>query len=269
MTFTLDDTLGLERRDQHVFTSHTDKRYWNMIGPYGGWVAALMLKAVIHDQPATPFEPVAFTVDFMKAPKEGELVIRRSCDRAGRTASFWRVELEMADGTPCARALLTMAERRDTSVFSPENMPDVPAPEAVERFETTVLPVKWAHLYETRVVKGAMGSLTPDTQSLVWVRDSDLRPLDHVSMIAISDSPFPRLFLATGRPSNISTITMTTYLHASMAELQAIGSELILADSRCARSVGGFYDQHTHFYSQGGDLVAASQQMVWYDRKPD
>ena len=269
MTFTLDETLDLERRDTHTFAGHTDMRYWNIIGPYGGWVAALMLKAVIHDQAPSRFEPVAFTVDFMKAPKEGAVVIRRTCDRAGRTASFWRVELEMADGTPCARALLTMAERRDTGVFSPETMPDVPRPDAVERFETTLLPVKWAHLYETRVVKGAMGGITPDTQSLVWVRDADRRPLDHVSMLALSDSPFPRLFLATGRPSNISTITMTTYLHASTAELQTIGSAHILADSRCARSVGGFYDQHTHFYSQAGDLVAASQQMVWYDRKPD
>jgi len=269
MTFTLDDSLGLERREEGVFAGHTDKRYWNMIGPYGGWVAAMLLKAAIHDQADSAFEPVAITVDFMKAPKEGPVLMRRACDRSGRTASFWRIEMETANGTPCARALLTMAERRDTVVFSPETMPQVPNPDAVERFETTMLPVKWAHLYETRVVKGAMGGITPDTQSLVWVRDADGRPIDHLSMLAISDSPFPRLFLATGRPANISTITMTTYLHASMAELQAIGSDLILADSRCARSVGGFYDQHTHFYSQSGDLVAASQQMVWYDRKPD
>lgn len=269
MTFTLDEALCLESRDEHVFASHTDDRYWNLIGPYGGWVAALLLKAAIHGQQGSPFEPVAFTVDFMKAPKEGPVVLKRACDRSGRTASFWRIEMETADGTPCARALLTMAERRDTGVFSPDTMPQVPPAHAVERFKTTLLPVKWAHLYETRVVKGAMGGVTPDTQSLVWVRDADQRPLDHVSMVALSDSPFPRLFLATGRPSNISTITMTTYLHASTAELQAIGSDLILADSRCARSVGGFYDQHSHFYSPAGVLLAASQQMVWYDRQPD
>ncbi|MEX3010022.1 acyl-CoA thioesterase [Hoeflea sp. TYP-13] len=268
MTFTLDETLGLESRGDNVFASHTDKKYWNLIGPYGGWIAALMLKTVLHDLEDKRFEPVAFTVDYMKAPAEGELILKRACDRAGRTAAFWRVELQMPDGTPCARAALTLAPHRETLVFSQTDMPEVPDAASVEPFQTDILPVKWAHLYESRVIKGPIGEITPDAHSLVWVRDADKRPLDHISLTAISDSPFPRLFLATGRPSNISTITMTVYFHAPSSELNEIGSDLILADARCERSVGGFYDQHTSFYSPGGELVAVSQQMVWYDREP-
>ncbi|MEM6463824.1 MAG: thioesterase family protein [Pseudomonadota bacterium] len=268
MTFTLDGTLGLERRDNDIFVGRTDMKYWNLIGPYGGWIAALMLKAVLHDQEDSRFEPVAMTVDFMKAPKEGDLLLQRVCDRAGRTAAFWRVELAMPDGTVCARAMVTLAPHRETLVFSKTEMPDVPDPMSVQPSETTLLPINWAKLYETRVVKGAMGTLSEDARSLVWVRDADLRPLDHISLIAISDSPFPRLFLATGRASNISTVTLTVYFHAPSKELQAIGGDPILADARCERSVGGFYDQHTSFYSQARELVAVSQQMVWYDREP-
>ncbi|WP_419911092.1 acyl-CoA thioesterase [Hoeflea sp.] len=266
MTFTLDDTLGLERISDDVFKSSTDQRYWNLIGPYGGWIAALMIKAVIHDREDPRFEPVALTIDFMKAPAEGELILKRSCDRAGRTAAFWRVELETADGKPCARAMVTLAPHRETMVFSQRNMPDVPPPQEVERFRTEVLPVKWAHLYETRVITGKMGEISPDARSLTWIREADERPLDHVSLTALCDSPYPRIFLATGRPSNISTITMTVYFHAPLAELEAIGSGYLLADARCERSVGGFYDQHTSFYSAQGDIVAVSQQLVWYDR---
>ncbi|WP_169054041.1 thioesterase family protein [Nitratireductor sp. XY-223] len=267
MTYTLDETLGLERISDDVFKSQTDQRYWNLIGPYGGWIAALMIKAVIADRSDARFEPVALTIDFMKAPAEGEIILRRRCDRAGRTAAFWRVDMENPDGTPCARAMVTLAPHRETLVFSTQKMPDVPPPQAVERFRTEVLPVKWAHLYETRVIKGKMGEITPDAHSLTWVREADQRPLDHVSLTALCDSPFPRLFLATGRPSNISTITMTIYFHAPMAELEEIGGDHLLADARCERSVGGFFDQHTSFYSTQGNLVAASQQMVWYDRE--
>lgn len=267
MTFTLDDTLGIERVSDDVFRCNTDQRYWNLIGPYGGWIAALMIKAVIHDRADERFEPVAFTIDFMKAPAEGEVIVKRGCDRAGRTAAFWRVVLELPDGTPCARAMVTLAPHRETMVFSTQKMPDVPPPQDVERFRTEVLPVKWAHLYETRVIKGKMGDITPDAHSLTWVREADQRPLDHISLTALCDSPFPRLFLATGRPSNISTITMTIYFHAPLAELQATGGGYLLADARCERSVGGFYDQHTRFYATGGDVLAVSQQLVWYDRE--
>ena len=267
MTFALDKTLDLKRLDADTFEGQTDSIYWNMIGPYGGWIAAIMLKSVLHDID-NGFEPVAMTVDFVKAPAEGAVIVRRWCDRAGRTTAFWRVVLETPDGKLCARAMVTLAPHRETLNFSDYSMPDVPEASAVERFNTSILPVRWAHLYETRVVKGHVGVENDDTHSLVWVRDADGRPLDYVSLIALVDSPFPRLFLVTGRPSNISTVTMTTYFHASADELSGIGNEPILVDAHGERAGGGFYDQYSKFYSGAGHLIATSQQMVWYDRAP-
>ncbi|MCY6379985.1 acyl-CoA thioesterase [Hoeflea prorocentri] len=268
MTFTLDDSLGLEAPGNDTFRSQTDQRYWNMKGPYGGWIAALLIKAVLHDLEDARFEPIALTVDFMKAPPEGPLILRRTCDRVGRTAAFWRVMLELPDGTPCARAMLTLAPHRETLIFSNPEMPDVPPAEAVETFNGRMLPINWAKLYETRPIKGKMGDVTSDAHSLVWTRDADGRPLDYLSITAIADSPFPRLFLATGRPSNISTISMTVYFHSTTSEMAAIGNDSILVDARCERSFGGFYDQHTRFYARSGETIAVSQQMVWYDRAP-
>lgn len=268
MTYILDDSLRLEALGNDEFRSQTDERYWNMKGPYGGWIAALMVKAVLSGLEDARFEPIALTVDFMKAPQEGALVLRRYCDRAGRTAAFWRVVLDMPDGTPCARAVVTLAPHRDTLVFSEPRMPQVPPAEAVETFNARMLPINWAKLYETRPIKGKMGDVTSDAHSLVWTRDADGRPLDYLSVTAIADSPFPRLFLATGRPSNISTVSMTVYFHSTAAEFASIGNDSILLDARCERSAGGFYDQHTRMHAPGGELIAVSQQMVWYDRAP-
>lgn len=268
MAYKLDSTLHLDRREDDVFEGRTDQTYWNLIGPYGGWIATIMLKAVSQDS-ATGFEPLIVSVDFLKAPQEGTIILRRWCDRAGRTASFWRVTLEMPDGTLCARAQITLAPHRETLEFSESLMPDVPDAADVEPFDGSLLPVKWARCYDTRIVKGAFGAKAADSHSLVWIRDTDGRPLDHLSLMAISDSPLPRLFLATGKVSNISTISMTTYLHASESELAAIGSELLLVDCQSERAGGGFYDQHSKFYSPHGRLIATSHQMVWYDRAPD
>jgi acyl-CoA thioesterase len=267
MTFTLDDALPLERTADDVYASHTDMRYWNMIGPYGGWMAALMLKAVLADTDDTAFEPVAMTVDFMKAPGEGAITLRRHCDRAGRTAAFWRVDLDAADGTPCARAIVTLAPHRPTLDFSKRKMPEVPSAEEAEESVRKMIPVKWANLYDGRVIKGKIGAASGETHSLEWIREADRRPLDFISMAALCDTPFPRLFMATGQPSRISTITMTSYFHASAAELEEIGDAYVLSESDCERAVGGFFDQHTKFFSGTGHLLATSHQMVWYDRE--
>ncbi len=266
MTFYLDESLRLTKQGDDVFTAKTDSKYWNLIGPYGGWIAALLMKTILEDNDVNGFEPVALTVDFMKAPAEGPIVVKRSCDRAGRTMSFWRADMETADGKPCARAMLTLAAQRETLDFSQSRMSEVPPAESIAIMDTQILPIKWARLYETRVALGQMGATNPDSRSLVWIREADGRPLDHISLTAICDSPFPRLFLATGRPSNISTVSMTTFFHASRAELGEIGNAPILADSHCERSTGGFYDQHARFFAADGRLLAASQQMVWYDR---
>ena len=87
MTYALDKSLCLEPVGTDVFVGRTDETYWNLTCPYGGWIATAMLKAVIQDA-ADGFEPVAITVDFAKAPPEGRIVIRRWCDRAGRTTAF-------------------------------------------------------------------------------------------------------------------------------------------------------------------------------------
>ena len=267
MSYALDTSLRLDRVEPDVFSSRTDDVYWNLIGPYGGWIATLLLKVVLQDA-KDGFEPVAITVDFLKAPPEGPIVLRRFCDRAGRTTAFWRATLETPDGMLCARAMITLAPHRETLDFSDYSMPDVPAAAAVEPFAATMLPIRWAHTYEIRPIKGHMGETNQDTHSLVWIRESDGRPLDHLSLTAMADSPFPRLFIKTGRPSNISTITMTTYLHASAAELSGIGTGFILADTVGERAGGGFYDQYAKFYGPDGHLIATSQQMVWYDRAP-
>jgi len=264
--FILDQTLALERSGEDLYTSHTDDRYWNMIGPFGGWMAALMLKAALADNDPA-FEPVAMTVDFLKAPPKGPLVLRRQCDRAGRTTAFWRVDLETPDGRLCARSLVTLGPHRSTVAFSERRMPETLSAEEAADGNRTFMPVQWAKLYDCRIVKGRMGEGKQDAHSLEWIREADGRPLDYLSLAALCDSPFPRLFIATGRASSISTVTMTTYFHVSLSELAGVTDDYILCDSVCERSNGGFYDQHSRFFEKHGSLLATSHQMVWYDRQ--
>ena len=267
MTFKFDETLTLTRLEEDVYEGQTDGTYWNLIGPYGGWIAAVMLKSVLVDNDSG-FEPLVVSVEFMKAPPEGSFIVRRQCDRAGRTASFWRSELEAPDGKTCVRAMITLAPHRDTLDFSKDTIPDVPKAEEVPVLDGSRMPIKWPARYETRYISGQLGQKQEDSRSLSWIRDIEKRPLDHVSLTAISDSPFPRLFLVTGSMSNISTISLTTYLHAGNQELNKVGDAPILVEAVCERSAGGFYDQHSKFYSPQGRLIATSKQMVWYDRAP-
>ena len=58
-----------------VFTCKPGDRYRNAIGPFGGWIAALLLKAVLCMQEARG-APLALDTLFMGSIDDGDLEVR-------------------------------------------------------------------------------------------------------------------------------------------------------------------------------------------------
>ena len=67
MTFVLDRGLVAERDGNGLRRMQPDRAYWNNIGPFGGWTAAVLMKAMLEDAQALAAEmqPVSQTVDYM------------------------------------------------------------------------------------------------------------------------------------------------------------------------------------------------------------
>ncbi len=102
------------------------------------------------------------------------------------------------------------------------------------------------------------------TDNLSWIRLEPDRPLDPVGLVALADTPTPRLFFVTGKPEMIATVSMTVYLHASPEDYAAVGTDYMLIEAHAARGGRGFYDQHARIWSRDGRLLATTQQIVWY-----
>ena len=87
-----DSSLILSPAGSRQWSSQIDKRYWNAIGPWGGWTVALLLKAVLaeSDHAGTP---VAMTVNLMGGLSEDPLTLTTRAARQGRSMEFWTSEL--------------------------------------------------------------------------------------------------------------------------------------------------------------------------------
>src|SRR5262245_3330157 len=77
------------------FTCKPSDRYRNAIGPFGGWIAALLLKAVLS-MPEARGAPLTLDALFMGSIDDGELEVRVSALRQNRTVGFWRSEVWQA-----------------------------------------------------------------------------------------------------------------------------------------------------------------------------
>jgi acyl-CoA thioesterase len=260
----LDRAIELEVVSADVVRGRTHPEWANMVGPFGGVTAAVLLRA-IESHPDRIGEPVALTVNFAAPIADGEFEISRRAARTNRTNQHWIVELSQG-GAVTTTATAIFGIRRDTWSDTEAVPPNAPPPEQISRSSRENLPV-WIGMYDMRFAEGTFsgGAVEPGPSSTttLWVRDAAERQVDFPALTAMSDIFFPRVFLRRGViPSG--TISMTTYFHADSQRLGALDGDYILATARADRFDRGFFDQNAQLWSRDGDLLVTTYQIVYF-----
>jgi acyl-CoA thioesterase len=261
MTYALDESTPVAMAEDGTWHSATSPLYANRVGPYGGWIAALLAKALHATKPHGDL--LQINVSFLGPCKDGPLTGRTRLLRAGRSVEFR--EAEFADSEhPVAHAVATFGVRRPSIAFGELTMPaDIPQPEDLPKREIPGGPGFFNRI-EARQFGFTPFAHNETTRSQAWVRDSDLRPLDAIALIAHADSPIPRSFLKLERPGVSATLSMNVFLHAKAADITAVGSGFIFTQSEARAGHDGIHDQVTSLWRRDGLLLATSEQLVWF-----
>jgi acyl-CoA thioesterase len=259
-----DRAIDLEVIDDDLLRGRTQPEWANMVGPFGGITAAILLRA-IELQPDRLGEPVALTVNFAAPIVDGEFDVSCRAPRTNRTNQHWIVELSQ-EGAVKTTATAVFGIRRDTWSGAQAFPPEAPPPEQVPCSNHANLPV-WVRLYDMRFAEGGFSGgavqAGPSSTTTIWVRDAAQRQVDFPALAALSDVFFPRIYLRRGVvPSG--TISLTTYFHADSQHLDALGGDFILGTAHANRFDRGFFDQSAQLWSRDGALLATSYQIVYF-----
>lgn len=263
----LDHALHLVPVGPHGFAGATSPAYANMVGPFGGTTAAVLLQATL-DHPARQGDPIALTVNYASALADGAFHIEARPVRTNRSTQHWSVEL-LQGGEVAATATAVFAVRRDTWSATEAVPPgDVPAPSALPRAPLDNRPA-WVQRYDMRFVDGGMpdafdGQEQAGSTSRLWMRDDPPRRLDFGALAALCDSFFPRIFIRRRRRAAIGTVTLTTYFHAGADALAAQGDRHVFGVARALNYRAGYFDQSAEVWGDGGALLASTHQMVYF-----
>jgi acyl-CoA thioesterase len=262
-----DTATLLEHLNDGVFRGRTSPAYANMVGPFGGVIAACLLQAPMQ-HPLRLGAPIALTANFAAALADGEFAVVARPLRTNRSTQHWAIEMSQADEV-VASATAVFAERRETW-SAPEAAPpaDLPAPDVLPRAPLVGRPA-WTRHYDMRFARGGLpevfdGQAQPDSVSHVWVRDEPPRALDFVALAALCDSFFPRIFVRRRQAAPIGTVSLTTYFHADAAMLREQGARHVLGVARALNFRNGYFDQSAEIWGDDGQLLASSHQLVYY-----
>jgi acyl-CoA thioesterase len=249
---TFDADTALEPLTPTRWRGEISDRWWVVRGPFGGYVAAFLTRAMIGavDDPAR--RPRSLTVHFVEPPVAGPVEVTATVERAGRASTTVSLRLEQ-DGRPVALALGSCATWRDGEPEWAERAPEAPPPEACERFG----PIR-AGFHERLEIRPA-GPLMGEgaARNLAWLRLDPPRPLDHLALTALSDGWMPAGFSRLGRPFGAPTVDLTIHFRAPVA-----CEEWVLADYWSRFSAGGTWEEDGELWAPDGSLLAQSRQLA-------
>ena len=269
MSHPFDDAVQLAWQGHDCFAGHTHPAWANMVGPYGGILAALAVRAV-QQHPACLGEPVSLTLNYAAAVADGPLEITAQPVRTNRSTQHWALQLaQQVDGQRQVQLTATAltALKRDTWAAQDWPMPEVPAPEAVPPVDWGMR-VQWPRRYDLRLLHGPIPAeqdgREADSLTQLWLRDEPPRALDFASLAAQCDAFYPRIWRRRARWVPSGTVSLTLYFHASAAELSEVGESHVFGQARAQDFRHGFFDQTAHLWSRSGRLLATAHQLVYY-----
>lgn len=262
----LDTATLLTAFEPDRYRGQTSVAYANMVGPFGGIIAAALIKAIwLH--PERLGEPIALTVNFSGPVADGEFIVSTRVVRTNRSTQHWIVELTQGDQVG-ATATAVFATRRDTWSATEAKFPEVAAAATIER----AMPIeraRWTAAYDMRFARGQLEAAEAadserDSVTTVWIRDEPPRPLDFISLTAICDAFFPRVFIRRPRWVPASTVSLTIYFHADSAHLALAGERAVLGTARALHFGKGYFDQTAEIWSDDQTLLASTHQVVYF-----
>ncbi len=264
-THPFDDAVALTPAGDGLVTGRTTAAYANMVGPFGGVTAAVLLRAVL-DHPQRLGDPLALTVNFAGPIADGPFAVSARPTRTNRSTQHWSIELSQ-DGAIATTATAVFGVRRETWTSTEVSRPA--APDAAD-VEVVAFPefIAWGRNYEMRFVEGGLTAVesggADDSTSTLWVRDQPPRALDFPALAALCDVFYPRVFLRRGQFAPAGTVSLTVYFHAGADDLAAQARDAVLGTARAQHFGNGYFDQSAEVWGRDGALLATSHQLVYF-----
>jgi len=261
-----DDATRVTAGDSR-WQGRTSDDYWAFVGPFGGATAATILRALM-EHPQAAGDPLSLTVNYCAPIAQGDFDLDVRLIKSNRSTRHWCVELTLGGGDVATLATAVFAERRPS--WSHQQAPFPQSRPFDQTLPYANVAASWVKQYDFRFVEGepkvASGSnaAPANAYSKLWIGDRIPRKIDALSLMAMSDAFFARIFHVKRELVPFGTVSLTTYFHADADDLakEDITRVLAVADARIFHKSYG--DQSGELWSPQGRLLATTTQIAYF-----
>jgi acyl-CoA thioesterase len=235
-------------------------------GPHGGYLAAMLLRALIDSVADDQRSPRSLTIHYARAPEPGPVAIRTVIERAGRSLSTLSARMEQ-DGRLVALVLGAFSVPWESPEVDDLPMPDVEGPD-VERRAGRASEFGAPPFVEHLVMQPRFAGrpLTGERRPMelgAWVGLAEGRPMDALSVAFFTDALIPTPFMATGAPAAAPTIDLTIHFRQALPRPQdRTPNPLCYAHMSSKLLHEGFFEEDGVVWAADGSVLAQSRQLA-------
>ena len=263
--------LGVGRYEGSI-----DRGWWIQRGPNGGYIAAMILQAIMLETADPQRAPRSLTIHYTRPPAEGPVDVEVTTEREGRMVSTLSARM-LQNGKLMAVALAAVAKDQPAMSFSDARPPAVRPPDELAAGPTDMpspsggpneIPMR--QRYESRWAIGAPpgatsgGAAPADTRGGVpaevggWIRLADPTRVDHTVVAALTDAWMPAVFSRMQVPVAVPTVELTVHFR----EPPAFEPQWSLVRFRSRHAAHGYVEEEGEVWSEDGRLLAQSRQLA-------
>jgi acyl-CoA thioesterase len=235
-------------------------------GPHGGYLAAMLLRALVESVADTARAPRSLTIHYARAPEPGPVQITTTLERGGRSLSTLSAQMHQ-DGQLIALALAAFSVPWGGPEISDVRMPAVepadPSREGVKLIERGG--PEFAHhiVLQPRMAGVPLSGEEQPMEVLTWIGLAAPRPLDALSLAFYSDALIPAPYMRVRDTVAVPTVDLTIHFHTHDPRRHVPDPRaLCLARTSTELVHEGFFIEDGTIWAPDGTLLAKSRQLA-------
>jgi acyl-CoA thioesterase len=233
-------------------------------GPHGGYLAAILLRALIATVDDPERTPRSLTIHYAASPEPGPVEILTTIERAGRSLSTLSARIEQ-DGRVMALALAAFSVPWNAPGANELPMPELDEPDG-ERRSTPKLFREAPEFTRQLVMQPRVGAV-PFAGSGApmriggWTGLLEPRPVDALALALFCDAWFPPSFIALPSPAVSPTIDLTIHFRQPISACDCDPAALCLGVFETRLLHDGLFEEDGVIWAPDGAVLAQSRQL--------
>jgi acyl-CoA thioesterase len=230
-------------------------------GPNGGYLAAIVLRAVLAEVADPAREARSLTLHYLRPPAPGPVQVAVTVERAGRTMSTVTARLEQ-DGRACVLAIGALGGPFEAAAAFASSPPPVPPAEELKpaRDDPRFPPIS-RRLEVRRAIGGRVFSGAPEADSGGYLRLREPTPFDAPLLALLVDAWLPAVFAYLTYPALAPTIELTIHFRNPAAAAALPPDAPLLARFTSRTAADGYAEEDGWLWAPDGTLLAQSRQL--------